>query len=71
MNKPALFCLRAAASRAKRRTDRFVAYFYRQGAPVPLYDRVKRECARAEVIKYRYYDAAYEAQRHGLSRLAA
>lgn len=71
MNKPALFCLRAAASRAARKANHFAACYQRNGAPARLYASLMRLSRRAEVLKYTYLDAACEAQRRGLSQLAA
>lgn len=79
MNKPALFCLRAAASRAARKTKRYNSRFYgpntKPAFDTPLYHHMwltlRRLAFRAEVLKHNYFDAAHEAQRHGLSRLAA
>ena len=62
-----LFCLRAAASRAARAAKRTTDRYYRaQGlltAPALAirYQGVLRICRRAEVLRYTYLDAAWEA----------
>lgn len=77
MSKPALFCLRAAASRAARRANRFSRNHYCRGfaysaaSYAAIEAMMRRYCFRAEVTKYAYFDAAYEAQREGLTKLAA
>lgn len=79
MSKLTLFCLRAAASRAARKVKRYNRRFYdptvRPAFNTQLYHHMwqtlKRLAFRAEVLKYNYLDAACEAQRAGLSRLAA
>ena len=76
MSKPALFCLRAAASRAARRAKRFSAnhycraFAYSAAGYRAVQATMQRYSFRAEVLKYCYLDAACEAQRAGLSRLA-
>jgi hypothetical protein len=71
MNKPALFCLRAAASRAARKAKHFAACYHRHGGPARLHAGLMHLSRRAETLRYAYVDAAWEAQRGGLSKLAA
>lgn len=76
MSKPALFCLRAAASRAARRANRFCRNHYCRGFAysaagyATVAATMRRYSFRAEVLKYAYLDAAIEAQRAGLSHLS-
>lgn len=70
-----LFCLRAVASRAARKARACARRFYANqhrltsAARLTLLATLQRLAFRAEVAKYKHFDAACEAQRHGLSRL--
>lgn len=71
MNKLTLFCLRAAASRAGRKARRTCARYFRAGRPAQMDATVQAVVRTAERTRFAFIDAACEAQRQGLTKLAA
>jgi hypothetical protein len=63
MTSLALFCLRAAASRAARTNTRTANRYFRAGQPAAMWAAVRAATRRAEAAKYHYFDARWEAQR--------